>query len=256
MPDAGPLPLHRALGLERPCVFATVGGGGKTTLLFALAAEAGAAGAEGLSVLTTTAKMTVPAEFQSLPHVLGANAAFRAAALEDVSRRGLAAAVVGSGAGSRGRVLGVDPAWPRSALGLAGVQFVGVEADGSAGRPFKAPAAHEPVIPEGVDAVAAVVGVQVLGRRIGGAAVHRPERVRALAGADDGAIVEPGLIARVLAHADGGRKDVPGGAGYAVVISSAARDMPGARRIAAACRDAGIERVLAFDSRAGIAELL
>lgn len=256
MTTAAPLPLHDALGLERPCLFAAVGGGGKTTLLFALAAEAEAAGAGGLSVLTTTTKMTVPAEFQSLPHVLGTNVPFRAGALGDVFRRGLQTAVAGAGAGSRGRVLGVDPGWPRSALGLAGVGFVGVEADGSAGRPFKAPAAHEPVIPAGVDAVAAVVGVQALGRRIGDGGVHRPERVRALTGAGGDAEVSPELIAQVLAHPEGGRKGVPEGAGYSAVVSSAARDMPGARRIAAACRGAGIERVLAFDSREGIAELL
>lgn len=255
MTTDAPLPLHDALGLVRPCLFAAVGGGGKTTLLFALAAEAEAAGGRGLSVLTTTTKMTVPAEFQSLPHVLGTNAAFRAGALGDVFRRGLSTAVAGAGSGSRGRVLGVDPAWPRSALGLAGVDFIGVEADGSAGRPFKAPAAHEPVIPDGADSVAAVVGVQALGRRLDAGGVHRPERVRALTGAGEGAEVSPGLIAQVLAHPDGGRKGVPEGAGYSVVVSSAARDMAGARRIAAACRDAGIGRVLAFDSREGIAEL-
>ena len=58
---AAVLELHRALGIERPAVFATVGGGGKTRLLFALAEEAAQSdGDHGLTTLTTTTKMTVP----------------------------------------------------------------------------------------------------------------------------------------------------------------------------------------------------
>lgn len=248
------LPLHEALGLARPCLFATVGGGGKTTILFALAEEAAAASGAAFSVITTTTKMTVPPEARRLPLVLGANEAFRAGALEDVHRRGLPAAVAGSGRGDRERVLGVDPEWPRRALGLPGVEFVGVEADGSAGRPFKAPAEHEPVIPAGADAVAAVVGVQVLGRRLDDGSVHRPERVRALSGCAADAEITPALIAEVLAHADGGRKGVPAGAAFMVAVSGVARDMAGAREIAAACRALGVGRVATFDQREGIAE--
>ena len=248
------LALHEALGLARPCLFATVGGGGKTTILFALAEEAAAASSAAFSVITTTTKMTVPAEARGLPLVLGTDEAFRAGALDDVHRRGLQAAVAGSGRGDRERVLGVDPDWPRSALDLAGVDFAGVEADGSAGRPFKAPAEHEPVIPAGVDAVAAVVGVQVLGRRLDDGSVHRPEQVRALTGCAADAEITPVLIAAVLAHGDGGRKGVPEDASFAVAVSGAARDMAGAREIATACRAMGVGRVAAFDQRAGIAE--
>lgn len=248
------LPLHEALGLARPCLFATVGGGGKTTILFALAEEAAAASATAFSVITTTTKMTVPPDARRLPLVLGTDEAFRAGALDDVYRRGLPTAISGSGRGDRERVLGVDPDWPRRALDLPGVDFAGVEADGSAGRPFKAPAEHEPVIPAGVDAVAAVVGVQVLGRRLDDGSVHRPERVRALTGCAADAEITPALIAAVLAHEDGGRKGVPEGTAYVAVVSGVVRDMQGALEIAAAARARGLDRVVAFDAKDRIAE--
>lgn len=246
--------LHHALGIERPAVVATVGGGGKTTLLFALAAEA----SEDFTILTTTTKMTLPPESKGIPLVVGTNEASRAAALDDVQRRGLTAAVVGAGRGDRERVLGVEPDWPRRALEAPGVGLVAVECDGSAGRPFKAPAEHEPVIPEGVDLVAAVVGAQVLGQPLDERRVHRPERVRALLGPRAGGCREitPEIVAAVLAHPQGGRKGVPEGAQYVVVVANAARHERAAQSIAVSCHAAGIKRVVAFDPQAGIVRSL
>ena len=242
--------LHRALGIERPALAATVGGGGKTMLLFALAAEA----SEDFTILTTTTKMTLPPESKEIPLIVGANEASRAAALDDVQRRGLSSAIVGAGRGDRERILGVQPDWPARALRTPGVGLVVVEADGSAGRPFKAPAEHEPVIPDGVDLVAAVVGAQVLGQPLNERRVHRPERVRALLGAQAAGCreVTPEIVAAVLAHPQGGRKSVPEGTQYVVVVANAARHERAAQSIAAACHAAGLERVIAFDPQAHI----
>ena len=247
----GKLLLHRALGIERPALFAAVGGGGKTTLLFALAAEAQELAPldAGLTVLTTTTKMTLPPAAAQLPLVLGDNEASRAGALDDIIRRDLSAAVVGSARGDRERVLGVPPDWPARALGIPGVGLVAVEADGSAGRPFKAPADHEPVIPDNVDVVAAVVGAQVLGQPLDERRVHRPERVRALLGvaAQECREVTPDVVAALLAHPQGGRKNVPPSARFVVVIANVARHERAAQAIAAACHAAQIERIIAFD---------
>ena len=242
------LELHRALGIERPAVFATVGGGGKTSLLFALAEEAAQSeGDHGLTALTTTTKMTVPPFAAQVPLVLGTNEAARAGALDDILRRGLPTAIVGSGRGDRERVLGVEASWPRAALAMPGVGLVGVEADGSAGRRFKAPAEHEPVIPDGVDVVAAVVGVQILGQPLNADHVHRPERVQALSGAEPETGITPELVATVLAHPEGGRKGVPDSAAFVVVITRVQRNPSGSQAIALACRAAGVTRVVAFD---------
>ena len=250
--------LHQALGLERPALAAAVGGGGKTTLLFALAAETAQSAEHGMTIVTTTTKMTLPPESKQLPLIVGADEASRAAALDDVQRRGLSAAVVGAGRGDRGRILGVQPDWPARALRAPGVGLVAVEADGSAGRPFKAPAEHEPVIPDGVDLVIAVVGAQVLGQPLDERRAHRPERVRALLGIepDDCCEITPEIVATVLAHPQGGRKNVPADAQYAVVIANPTNRERAAQSIAAACHAANIERIIAYDNQAEVVRIL
>ena len=272
-------PLHEALEIPlpeaaRPSLLAVVGGGGKTTLLFALAAERAAArgaAASAVSVLTTTTKFTIPAVGEDLPTVLATNPIVRGAAIAEARGRGLATVLVAAGRGERGRLLGVEAEWPSQALGIEGVTFVGVEADGSAGRPFKAPALHEPVMPAGATHVAAVVGVETLGKPLEARFVQRPERVMALTGAKAGEEMTAELIAVVLAHPQGGRKGMlahgEGGrkglppshserASFAVVVTRAGRDGAGARAIGEACRAAGIGRVVAYDARAGLVALL
>ena len=245
------LALHEALGISRPAVFATVGGGGKTTVLFALAAEWAEAGGEGLTVLTTTTKMTIPGEGRKLPLAIGRDDAFRAGALDDIRSRGLSSAVVGTGRGDRERVLGVDPSWPRRAVDAGLASLVGVEADGSKGRPFKAPAIHEPVIPEGVDVVAAVIGAGVLGRPLDERSAHRPEIVAQVAGAQIGDEVTPELAARVLMSADGGRKGVPESAEFVVLVSGPGRNLEGSMALASAVEG----RVVLWDAGSGLLDL-
>ena len=87
-----------------------------------------------------------------------------------------------------------------------------IEADGSRRLPFKAPAAHEPVIPTSTTIVVPVVGLDVVGRPLTAEHVHRPERVAALTGAEIGDPVTPAMIATVLAHPDGGSKAIPASA--------------------------------------------
>ena len=72
-----------------------------------------------------------------------------------------------------------------------------MEADGSAGRPFKAHAAHEPVIPVRTDQTVLVVGACGFGQPIVQAA-HRPELYASLAGASAADPVTPEAAAAVL----------------------------------------------------------
>ncbi len=245
------LPLHDALGITRPSLFATVGGGGKTTVLFALADEWEAAGGHGLSVLTTTTKMTIPREGRRLPLAIGRDDAFRAGALQDIERRGHISAVVGAGRGERDRVLGLDPAWPRQALDAGLASLVGVEADGAKGRPFKAPASHEPVIPERVDVVTAVIGAAALGRPLDQRSTHRPELVAQIAGARLGDEITPELAARVLRSPRGGRKAVPQSAQFVLLISNATANLAAATDLASRI-DA---RAVLWDAASGLVEV-
>lgn len=87
-----------------------------------------------------------------------------------------------------------------------------VKADGARTREFKAPGDHEPRIPGGVDVVVPVASVDVVGEPLTEERVHRPHRVATLTGLDPGDPVTPATVATVLAHPDGGCKDVPAGA--------------------------------------------
>jgi molybdenum cofactor cytidylyltransferase len=93
------------------------------------------------------------------------------------------------------------------------------EADGSRMRAFKAPATHEPVIPETTTLVVPVVGADVFGQPLDADHVHRPELVGALSGATPGSPITPDIVARVLGHPQGGRKGVPPGARVVVLIN-------------------------------------
>lgn len=249
------LPLHEALGITRPSVFATVGGGGKTTVLFALAEECRAAGGDGLTVLTTTTKMTIPREGRSLPVVADPDETNRVNALNEIRGKGLAAAVVGSGRGSRGRVLSVHPGWPRVAVDSNLATLVGVEADGSKGRNFKAPASHEPVLPASVDVIAAVIGAGVLGRPLDEHWVHRPELVATISGAALGEEITPDLAASALTSPEGGRKDVPATAQFLVLVSNASSNIEGSRALALECGERGADRVVLWDATSDLLEV-
>lgn len=241
-------PLHQALGIDGPALVAVVGGGGKTTLLFALAREHAALDA-GAALLTTTTKFTIPPEGRSIPTLMASSPAARLGAIVKLIAQGERIVVAGSGWGTRGRVQAVEIDWPARALALEGVGLVGVEADGAAGRGFKAPADHEPVIPIGATHVIAAVSVTVLGRPLDDKTVHRPERVIALTGAAIGDPITPELIATVLAHPQGGRKGVPAAARFAVAITQASLNPSGVDAIAKACQGEGVDVVVGFDAK-------
>ena len=84
-----------------------------------------------------------------------------------------------------------------------------VEADGSRGLPLKAPAEHEPAIPDFVDQVVVVAGLSGLGESLSAARVHRPEIFAELAEMQIGDTVEMGHVERVLSGARGGLKNIP-----------------------------------------------
>jgi probable selenium-dependent hydroxylase accessory protein YqeC len=217
-PGAGPS-LAQALGLRSDEVVALVGGGGKTTAMFRLAGEAVARG--GRAISTTTTRIFAAQIALAPAHVPAAEATRgRVAAALDAHGHVL---VVGATDPATGKAEGVPPElfahlrrWFPDACLLN-------EADGSRMRPFKAPAAHEPVIPPETTLVVPVVGADVLGQPLDAEHVHRPELVSALGGAPPGAPVTPEVVARVLAHPGGGLKGVPAGARVVVVINKVDR---------------------------------
>lgn len=84
-----------------------------------------------------------------------------------------------------------------------------VEADGSRGLPLKAPAEHEPAIPDFVDQVVVVAGMSGLGESLSTERVHRHEIFAQLAEMQLGETIDMGHLERVLTDARGGLKNIP-----------------------------------------------
>ena len=160
-----------------PGLTALIGGGGKTTLMYHLASELRQ---QGTVLVCTTTRIWPPAHLR----VCTEEGTLR----EELRRRGIACAGTPMEQGKL-TAPAID-GWETMA------DFVLVEADGSAGRPFKAHADWEPVLPEERQATVLVMGADGFGKPISRMA-HRPELYARLAGATEDQEVTPELAALV-----------------------------------------------------------
>lgn len=155
----------------RPGLTAIIGGGGKTTLLYRLARELEG---RGSVIVTTSTHIFKPMD---LPFALTA---------------GKVSGILCVGMPCENGKLSAPQQSFRELTALA--DYVLVEADGSAGRPLKTHAPHEPVIPPEADQVICVVGASGLNHPAV-EKVHRPERFIALSGSET---ATPETVAAVL----------------------------------------------------------
>jgi len=207
--------LSDALGLTGDDVVALVGGGGKTTAMFRLAAEMVAKGGRAITTTTTRifaaqialAPASVPAAELTGERILSALAAHGHVL------------VIGATNPDDGKADGISLDLFRRLRAWCPDACILNEADGSRMRPFKAPAEHEPVIPEETTMVVPVVGADIFGKVLDVEHVHRPKLVSALSGVALGTPITPEIVARVLVHPEGGRKGVPSGARVVVMIN-------------------------------------
>ena len=195
-------------------VVALVGGGGKTTAMFRLAREMVE---KGERAITTTTTRIFGAQIALAPAHVGSGATRENISAALAAHRHVL--VIGDTNPKDGKAEGVSlDLFERLRAWFPGVCILN-EADGSRMRPFKAPAAHEPVIPVETTLVVPVVGADVFGKPLDAESVHRPELISALSGAPLGTPITPEIVARVLAHSEGGRKAVPSGARVVVLIN-------------------------------------
>jgi molybdenum cofactor cytidylyltransferase len=228
--------LVDALDLGRaPGLVAVVGGGGKSSLLFALAECL-----PGRVVLTTTTRIFAAQMSRAAAVCTTADEGWQDQ-LEAFDGNLL---VVGRVQGER--AVGVPPDLPAEWLARPRVDWVVVEADGSRMLPVKAPADHEPVIPERTSLLVSVVGIDALDDPIERVA-HRAERVADITGLAPSQHLTPEALGKLLTSPRGGLKGAPRDARVAVLInkveSSARREA--AHRIAdRVLREARVERVV------------
>lgn len=180
-----------------------VGGGGKTTVMYELAAAWAACGRKVL-VLTST-HILQPAD--------GSFAA-DAATVHNLWQQGRYA-VIGTPELSTGK-LTAPPQDLYEALHLQ-ADVILCEADGSRHHPCKVPAEHEPVLLPDSDIVLAVAGMDALGNSLQ-QACQRPQLAAELLGCGAEKILDAQMLTVLLLSEQGARKNV-GKRAYYIVLN-------------------------------------
>jgi len=182
---------------------AIVGAGGKTSLMYSLAA---ALKAEHKYVVSTTSTKIFPPRSNDSPALILLEADPNVLTLPGLlSKHGhvtVAQAILPDG-----KLQGI--ACSRVEDLLEHAHAVVMEADGAAGRSIKAPETWEPRIPERADLVIPVVGLDCIGKPATEEWVFRLERFLAITGMKKGESIVPEAVANVLIHCEGSLKGVP-----------------------------------------------
>jgi len=194
--------LAEAFEVRPRDVVAIVGGGGKTTLMFRLAAELAVA---GWRVVTTTSTRLAASETRLPPVCLAqADGQARLAELRLALRRSRHVLAVREIVPELDLAGGLPLAEIEQIAALPEVDALIVEADGSRKRPLKAPAVYEPVMPGCATLVIPVVGLDVLGCPLTDDFVHRPQLVANLAGVALGQPITETIVSAVIGSQQGG----------------------------------------------------
>jgi molybdenum cofactor cytidylyltransferase len=207
--------LRSALRLGPAPQVAFVGAGGKTSALFILGRQF-----DGPVIVSTSTHLGVDQVNLANAH-MPLSKVGDLANLDPSKLAGVTA--ITSWETSEGRLQGLD-----SERLIALSQFARqhnmpllIEADGARRLALKAPAEHEPSIPDFVDTVIVSAGLTGLGAPIAGGSVHRPELFAQLAEVALETPLTPQMLARVLLHPQGGLKNIPPGARKIVILNQA-----------------------------------
>jgi len=244
--------LRLGLDPQAPDVVSIVGGGGKSSTAFRLAAEVAALGRRAIVAPTTRIAAFQTAWAPAFLEITGDELPWEALA-SSLERHGcclLCGPVV------RDRRLGLAPEQVdqlverAAALQLAAIT---VEADGSKMRPVKAPASHEPVLPASTTHLVPVVGMDAVGAALDEQSVHRPERVRQVLGLAEGATapLTPAQLALLLRHPEGGAKGLRGSLRPVLNKADSRVRLACARLVASLLAKEGVPALVA---RVGVAE--
>ncbi len=195
--------LSEVLNIGQREVISLVGGGGKTTLMFALARELALTGKHVVTTTTTKLLASEPL-FHGSPLLILEREEYR---LMELVTAGLTrfgyVTVASERLSEQGRLKGISPETVDKLAKLGRIPIIINEADGAAHRSLKAPNASEPLIPESTTLVIPIVGIDALGAPLCEEQVFRCDIVSRITGLALGEIVSADAIATLLTHPDG-----------------------------------------------------
>jgi probable selenium-dependent hydroxylase accessory protein YqeC len=198
--------LASTLGLGRREHVAIVGGGGKTSLMHSLAEEL-CQGGFRVVASTTTKVWRWQAGLFTQVIFSGSDSAWQEKLKKAIEKDRIA--FVGHALLESDKVEGLSISQAESVFKDPWVDYLILEADGSAGRPIKAPAAHEPVIPPSATLVVAMMGLESIGKRLDADVVFRPDRYEKVTGYRQGATLTLEAIAKIFRAREGLFKGAP-----------------------------------------------
>jgi molybdenum cofactor cytidylyltransferase len=217
--------LKQAIRLSDSACLALTGSGGKTTALFQLARTL--SGGSDHSIHAACGKpVIVTATTHLHTSQVGLSDTYwiaeKPADLADLEKN-LHGVMLVTGPLDGDRTTGLNEktiSWLRAVCKSHSLPML-IEADGSRQHPLKAPAIHEPPIPDFVETVGVVAGLSGLGRPLTEEYVHRSEIFARLSGLVPGETVTPEALVRVLTHPAGGLKNIPPQAHRFVLLNQA-----------------------------------
>ncbi|MBG0788178.1 MAG: putative selenium-dependent hydroxylase accessory protein YqeC [Anaerolineaceae bacterium] len=206
--------LQRAFGLQPGESVALTGAGGKTSLMFALADSF-----VGPVILTTTTHLGAWQAPLAKKHLILQPG-------EELSHdfcKSAQKVLVTGPVSADDRLSAMEPRQLEALREYCRNNDIPllIEADGARQRNLKAPADHEPVVPEWVDQVIVVAGLAGLDQPLDETTVHRPERFAALSGSDLGEPISCEALIAVLGNGEGGLKDIPPNAKRTLFLNQA-----------------------------------
>ncbi|SCZ05344.1 selenium cofactor biosynthesis protein YqeC [Alkaliphilus peptidifermentans] len=181
-----------------------VGGGGKTTTMFSLATKLKEIDKKIL--VTTTTAIYYPSNNELFDEIFltDQNDLKQLYSIKEGQIY-----LLGSSVSKEGKLLGVNPILLEEIYNMKIFDVILVEADGSKGRPIKAPAKHEPVVPPSTTKYIGVIGLDALFMEINSDIVHRIEEFTRIVEANIGDIIMPSTAARLITHPEGLFKNIP-----------------------------------------------
>ena len=205
--------LIQALRLPASPTIAFAGAGGKTTAMFQLARQTGSP-----TIVTATTHLGTWQIPLADKHLIAKNPS----PIEAIEHS-LSGVILITGAIKEDRTQPLDGKtlnWLRAFCGYHSLPLL-IEADGSRQKPLKAPAEHEPAIPEFAEHVVVVAGLTGLGRPPTDKTVHRPEIFANLSGIGPGEKITPEALIHVLDNPNGGLKNIPDKARRVALLNQA-----------------------------------